>query len=158
MVARRGGRKRLPEKVKELKGTARKDRRPSGPGPDGQKPVMVGSVSRRAQEIMDRLMGCVDDLDYLDSHHADVYLLAAVRLEQVEKHYDFLKKNGYTYTNVSRYGGKTIKPRPEATMLNQALRHAHSLLAEIGLTPNAMSRIMRSSSTDPDADNPWKDI
>lgn len=156
-VTRRGGRKRLPDKTKDLKGTLRKDRQQQAPGPDGQRPAVPGSISPRAQQLMDRLMDAASELDYIDSHHPDIYLLLALRLEQVESNYDFLRKNGSTYTSESRYGGTTIKLRPQARLYSEALKHAHQLLIEVGMTPSAMSRILRGT-TKPTADDEWEDF
>lgn len=139
------GRRRLPDSEKKLKGTYRADRSAAASDiePDGQVPENTTQLNTRAQEVMDLLMSYASELDYIDSHHGHIFMILALRLVEVEDMHDFISKNGRTYITRTKDGEIIIRARPQVKMYNESLKHAHTLLSEVGLTPTAMARIVK---------------
>ena len=58
-------------------------------------------------------------------------------MEELEKD---IAENGRSYTSDTQ-NGFIHRQRPEVAMLNEARRHAQSLLAELGLTPASIGKV-----------------
>lgn len=81
-------------------------------------------------------------------HYAEHVALLAQRLEQIQRYQAVLEVEGDTFTSISakmigkaRVETKMVRARPEVAMLNEAMRHAQSLLGELMLNPAAALRI-----------------
>ena len=79
---------------------------------------------------------------------AHVVALLAQRFEQIQRFQAVLEISGdvCTSTTVRKVDGKEvvtemIRARPQVAMLSDAMRHAHSLLGELMLSPSAAMKI-----------------
>jgi len=86
----------------------------------------------------------------VDDH---VVALAASRLEEVEITTASVEDGGRTYLTTNAQGEKMIRPHPMVAQRSEAMRHAQSLLSEMGLTPAARSKV---SATKKGEDNPFR--
>lgn len=99
-------------------------------------------LNERAKEIFCELRDEIDQMGYASRSHARALGLVATRLEEVEHCAAVLDQSGYYYETTTEWG-ETIKHiRPEVSIRQKSLLHAHSLLAEFGLTPSSASRIV----------------
>jgi len=73
-------------------------------------------------------------------HYTDVVALLAQRLEQIQRWQAVLECEGDTYEAKTQHGFM-IRERPEVQMLSDAMRHAHSLLGELMITPATALRL-----------------
>lgn len=147
------GRKRTDPALKDLRGTARKDRG----GSDGT-PMAPGAMiapihlsSDLAQLIFGSIAQVLQEQGRASPHYTETVALLAQRLEQVQRFQAVLECAGDTYESKTA-SGIIIRKRPEVAMLSDAMRHAHSLLGELMLTP---ATAMRLSEGQAPVDNPF---
>lgn len=86
-------------------------------------------------------------------HYVEVVALLAQRLEQVQTYQAVLECEGHTYETRTSTGGLMFRKRPEVQMLSDAMRHAHSLLAELMITPATALRLGEGQKPE---DNPFE--
>lgn len=86
--------------------------------------------------------------------HQAVISLAAIRTSEVENLSSIIEAEGYSYQTEDKLGNIIHRTRPETQQRNEALRHLHSLLSEMGLSPSAINRIKAHTpvESDPFAD------
>lgn len=148
------GRKPLPKAVKILRGTHQPCRdNPAAPTPSDARPEPPGILSPRAGDYFRALVDLTEEQGYASASHAFVYQLAAQRLEELETLDQKVRQDGYTYTTTSAAGDTMIRANPAVSQRSECLRHLHSLLSELGLTPSAVGKV--GAKTKQPA-NPWE--
>lgn len=133
------GRKKIPDHLKVLSGTARADRM----SPDT--PIAASGVadapawlSDRASELFAQLSASLLGMGIASPDDVHALSILASRLEEIELMTAILEDTGRTYD----HGDNGMKrAQPEVAMRNEAMRHAQSLLTEFGLTPAARSKV-----------------
>jgi P27 family predicted phage terminase small subunit len=149
------GRKRIPDHLKVVAGTDRPDRSNSAaPVPPKDIPQAPGWLTVRGAEIFAGLVALLDSMGIASSADTQVITLCASRIEEVEITTALIEDNGRTYETTSDTG-TMYRTRPEVGQRNEAMRHAQSLLSELGLTPAARSKV--SVSKNPEG-NPFKNL
>ncbi|MBN9472279.1 MAG: phage terminase small subunit P27 family [Bosea sp.] len=147
-------RPRKPSHLKVVSGTDRKDRRndaePVAPRGAPEAPLWL---SNRAAEIFAGLCATIDGMGYLSTADQAVIAMAASRLEEVEIATARVEDEGRTYDTTSATGDRMIRPNPMVAQRSEAMRHAHALLSELGLTPAARSKVSAGKKND---ENPFK--
>ena len=114
-------------------------------------PVPPGWLTVRGAEIFLNLVNILDEMGIASSADTQVITLCASRIEEIEITTALVEDNGRTYETVSDTGSM-FRSRPEVAQRNEAMRHAQSLLSELGLTPAARSKV--SATTKPEG-NPF---
>lgn len=142
------GRKRIPDHLKVVAGTAQPCRmNPDAPTPDADLPVPPEWLSERAAEIFRGLVVTLDGMGIASASDTAVLALAASRLEEVEICTVLIEDGGRTFVSRAIYDDEgrlveqQIKGHPAVAQRSEAMRHAQSLLAEFGLTPAARSKV-----------------
>lgn len=147
-------RPRKPSHLKVVAGTARKDRmndaEPEAPKGAPDAPLWLSS---RATEIFAGLCATIDGMGYLSTADQSVIAMAASRLEEVEIATARVEDEGRTYDTSNAAGERMIRPNPMVAQRSEAMRHAHALLSELGLTPAARSKVSAGKKVD---DNPFR--
>lgn len=142
------GRKRTPDHLKIVQGTAQKCRmNPESPVAATGLAAAPEWLSSRAAEIFGQISGTLDGMGIASPDDQHALSLLASRIEEVEILTAVIEDQGRTYEREGLW-----KSRPEVGQRNEAMRHAQSLLAEFGLTPSARSKV--SAGKPPDA-NPF---
>lgn len=148
------GRPRKPSHLKVVTGTAQKCRmnenEPEAPCGAPDAPLWL---SDRAAEIFAGICATIDGMGYLSTADQAVLALAASRLEEVEIATARIEDEGRTYRTTNAQGEKMIRPNPMVAQRSDAMRHAHALLSELGLTPAARSKVSAGKKAD---ENPFK--
>ena len=136
------GRKRTPLESKRVIGTIRPDRlNPGAPVPEPELPRAPDWLPKRACEIFGVLTTRLDLQRIASKSHTEMLAMAALRLCEVEQYTEVLETEGVTYEAETKVGGIMLRARPEAALRSEALRHAHALLAEFGLSPATVSKV-----------------
>jgi len=139
----KGGRKKKPKLQKKLEGTYRKDRDNSkSPDPSQELPIAPATFNELSQRWFDTLIERLQVQGYASASHTEVIAMAAMRLAEIEDLTQRLHKHKSPVYKTKNTHGQTVwKARPEVAMRNEAMRHAQSLLAELGLTPTSMNKV-----------------
>lgn len=146
------GRKRKPDHLKVVAGTDQPCRmNPATPIAPTSLPVPPGWLTVRGAEIFLNLVNVLDEMGIASSADTQVITLCASRIEEIEITTALVEDNGRTYETVGDTGSM-FRSRPEVAQRNEAMRHAQSLLSELGLTPAARSKV--SATTKPEG-NPF---
>lgn len=74
-------------------------------------------------------------------HYAEHVGLLATRLEQIAMYQAVLDVEGHSYDSKNAQGGLMKRAHPAVAMLDNALRHAQSLLGELMLNPSAALKL-----------------
>lgn len=98
----------------------------------------------------------IADLGLNSATYEAVLTAAALRTDEIETCGYILEKEGMSYPTETQNGSTIWKMRPEQAQRNEALRHLHSLLAELGLTPSSINRI-KSGKGEQQSD-PFQDL
>lgn len=80
--------------------------------------------------------------------HVDSVALLASRLTEIEACNEALADGSSYETTTDRSEAPLVRAKPEVAQRSEAMRHAHSLLVELGLTPAAAHRMMREIAKD----------
>ena len=143
------GRKKTPDHLKLVKGTAQKCRmNPEAPAANVGVATAPAWLSERAAELFDQISATLLGMGIASPDDQHVLSLAASRIEEVEILTAVIEDAGRTYQTEAGLW----KARPEVPMRNEAMRHDQSLLAEFGLTPAARSKV---SAGKPAEKNPF---
>jgi P27 family predicted phage terminase small subunit len=141
------GRKRKPEALKLVQGTQRKDRtNPDAPKATESIPRPPAYLSARAKQIFNKMVRRLKEIGVASATDTEAIAILAQRLEEVELLSKEVETVGHTYKTTSRVGEEVIKSNPAVAMLNEAKRHAQSMLAEFGLTPASRSKVSAKGS------------
>ncbi len=147
-------RPRKPSHLKVVSGTAQKCRmNPDEPEAPKGAPDAPLWLSDRAAEIFAGLCATIDGMGYLSTADQAVIAMAASRLEEVEITTAAVEDGGRTYDTANAQGERMIRPNPMVAQRSEAMRHAHALLSELGLTPAARSKVSAGKKAD---DNPFR--
>lgn len=147
-------RPRKPSHLKVVSGTAQKCRmNPDEPESPKGAPDAPLWLSSRATEIFAGLCATIDGMGYLSTADQSVIAMAASRLEEVEIATARVEDEGRTYDTSNAAGERMIRPNPMVAQRSEAMRHAHALLSELGLTPAARSKVSAGKKAD---DNPFR--
>ena len=150
------GRKMKSTAVKEVTGTLQKCRTPvAEPVPSSDKPVPPDWLNDEAREVFERLVGLLDEMLLASASQVDMLGLLASRLEEVARFQEYLDDEGTSYKTVNKEGNEMWRAYPEVAQKNEAMRHAHSLLAEFGLSPGSLPKISVPNSEE---ENPWESL
>lgn len=150
------GRKRKPDHLKIVAGTAQPCRlNPDAPVASKELPTAPDWLTTRGAVIFEQLVVILADMGIASASDVDVIALCASRLEEVEITTALVEDNGRIYETTTDRGSKMFRSRPEVAQRNEAMRHAQSLLAELGLTPAARSKV--SANKQP-GENPFKNL
>lgn len=135
-------RPRTPTHLKIVAGTAQKCRS-NGAEPVAPRsvPVAPAWLSARAAEIFASLSATIDGLGYLAAADQMVLALAASRLEEVEITTAMIEDGGRSYETLNKAGERMVRANPIVAQRAEAIRHAHGLLSELGLSPSARSKV-----------------
>ena len=151
------GRKQTPKQGKILKGTFRKDRdNPNAPvqAPDSMR--APSWLTKKASEHFGALRVRIEALGLDSSSYTEALGLAAMTLEEIEKHTATIEEFGaYSYETMSAQGGRMIRPHPAVAQRSDAIRRLQSLLAEFGLTPAAIGKVSAKNGKGDAGQNPW---
>lgn len=143
------GRKKTPDHLKMISGTARTDRmNPDAPKPNRGISSAPEILSDRGAEIFAGISAILDGMGIASPDDKDALSLLAQRLEQIEVLTVQIEDGGYTYKTQAGL----VKANPAVGMRSEAMRHAQSLLSDFGLTPAARSKV---SAGKPAEKNPF---
>ena len=136
------GRKPTEPAVRKLRGTDRADRHDKGTGTPAATGAMVAPLhlSDHAQLLFGSIAKVLEEQGRASPHYSEIVGLLALRLEQVQRYQAVLEMEGDTYEAKTAHG-HMIRKRPEVQMLSDALRHTHSLLSELMITPATALRL-----------------
>ena len=148
------GNKPKPDALKLIQGTYRPDRsNPGAPSAPPGTPIAPEWLSERAGEIFAQLCAVLDGLSILSPVDEHMISMLASRLEEIEVCTAIIEDSGRVFEKRGEDGKlQMIRARPEVAMRSEALRHAHSLLTEFGLSPATRNRVTASK---PAQQNPF---
>jgi P27 family predicted phage terminase small subunit len=166
------GRKKKPHKLHVIQGTARPCRtNPRAPEAEPDAPLAPDYLAGRARKYFEVLMDRIRSMGYLSRSHTEILALAALRLAEVDELTVLIEREGPTYFTVRPVvdakgapllgpDGKPMysklkKGHPAVSQRSEAMRHAQSLLAELGLSPSAMNRVVVPEASD---DDDWRKL
>lgn len=150
------GRKRKPDHLKVIAGTDQACRmNPDAPASPEALPIAPGWLTKRGAEIFDNIVALLDEMGLASSADTHVITLCASRIEEIEITTAMVEDNGRTYETTTASGDTMARSRPEVAQRSEAMRHAQSLLSELGLTPAARSKV---SVTKKPEGNPFKNL
>ena len=137
------GRKKLPDQLKVISGTFQKCRASkSGDAQDAQPMAAPDTLSEGALKHFEILRGRIALLGLDSSTYTEVLTLAAMRLEEIDQCDLLITEHGRIIETVTEAGSLFLRANPAVTMRNEAMRHLQSLLAEFGLTPSSVGRVV----------------
>jgi P27 family predicted phage terminase small subunit len=165
-------RKRKPHALHLIQGTARPCRsNPHAPEAEKDVPVAPEYLGGRAKKYFEVLTDRIRCMGYLSRSHTEILALAALRLAEVDELTALIEREGPTYFTVRAVvdakgapllgpDGKAMysklkKSHPAVSQRSEAMRHAQSLLAELGLSPSAMNKITIPETGD---DDDWRKL
>lgn len=111
-------------------------------------------LSSDEKKIFRRFVKLLESENRASPSHVDALALLAQRLIEVQECNEIIERDGRTYeTRSDRGGNLIIRAHPVVAQRSDAMRHAHSLLAELGLTPASAKRLL--SEEEDEGDNPF---
>lgn len=128
---------------------------PNAPSAPLALPQAPGWLTKRGAEIFDGLVALLDEMGLASSADTQVITLCASRIEEIEITTAMVEDNGRVYETTNDSGQTMARSRPEVAQRSDAMRHAQSLLSELGLTPAARSKV---SVTKKPEGNPFKNL
>jgi P27 family predicted phage terminase small subunit len=166
------GRKKKPHKLHVIQGTERPCRtNPRAPEAEPATPVAPDYLGSRAKKYFEVLADRIRSMGYLSRSHTEILALAALRLAEVDELTALIEREGPTYFTVRAVvdakgapllgsDGKPMysklkKGHPAVSQRSEAMRHAQSLLAELGLSPSAMNKVTVPEAGD---DDEWRKL
>ena len=136
-------RKRTPDALKIVAGTARPDRmNPDAPQAASGVSDPPEWLSEGAAERFNQLSAIALDLGIASPVDQCAQALLASRLDEIERLTAIIEDGGHTFLTETGM----VRARPEVGMRNEAMRHAQSLLCEFGLTPATRSKVSAAKS------------
>ena len=149
-------RKTIPTAVKEMKGTLKKCRTPVAElVPSSNKPRPPHWLNDRAKEVFEELVLILDEMQLASASQVDMLTLLSQRMEEVERFSVYLDDGGTSYESENKLGQTMWRAYPEVAQKNEAMRHAHSLLSEFGLSPASAAKV---SVPKGEGENPWENL
>lgn len=153
-VRKGAGRKPKPKEIKLLQGTFRKDRdNPDAPPSIEGVMEMLWERDPLTTEWFNRLVAYLK-MEHRGSKTDEAILwLAARRCAEIQ----LLDPDVAMYGRVYFKDG-LMKSNPAVKQLNDALRHLHSLLSELGLTPASRNRVSTDLKDKTTSQSAWADF
>ena len=151
------GRKAKPIQLHVLQGTARKDRHNlDAPKPAKALPKPPKWLSKPARGFFALLTRRLEELGLASESHTEMLTLVSIALDEVQRCTAVIDAEGMTCSTIATSGALVIKPRPEVTIRQTALRRAQSILAEFGLSPASVGRVgLKAGEQEHD---PWGEL
>lgn len=147
------GKKAIPDHIKLVKGTLQNCRvKKDAPAPSLKKPVPPLHLNERAVYHFNRIVSL---MAAPSETFTDIIATLAIRLEEVERYYLVIYETPF-FETTDQYGNKVLKNHPLSVQYKEAMRHSHTLLGEVGLTPASIGRMgggKKEKVTDP-----WDDL
>lgn len=136
------GRKPIPDALKLVKGTARVDRiNPAAPAPAKEGILAPAMLPEAALPHFETITARLTAIGLNSASFTETVTMAALRMHQIDKFTSFISAEGESYETHTVQGGRMVRAYPEVAMLSEAMRHLHSLLTEMGLTPAAIGKV-----------------
>lgn len=161
-MAHQGGRKRIPDHLKIVSGTARAGRMNlDAPVCDAALPVPPDTLSAAAADHFRRVVGILAGMGIASASDVDALTTLALRLEEIDVCTVAIEDGGRFFVSAIEYDddgkilSQQIKGHPAVAQRSEAMRHVQSLLSEFGLTPAARSKVGGSKNAD---ENPFANL
>ena len=144
------GRKALPDHLKIVKGTLRKHRvNEDQPAPAEELPNPPEWLEPSEVECFVTIRDRLEELGIASKTDTEVLLLAAVRLAEVRECSALIREQGRDLEIRDDDGTVTSRRiNPVVKQRNEAMRHLHSLLSELGLSPASRSKVKAPKKTE----------
>jgi len=158
------GRHSLPDEVKVIRGTFRRDRSSSDqPTPEKNIPKPhSGFLSKNARFHYWRLARILNKMKVLSESDVVTLELASIHLANFYEANQKLEEEGKTYTVTSREGSIVHKKRPEWAIRNESYILAAGLLSKFGLTPSDRTKVKVLPEPEPSKrespEKPWENL
>lgn len=134
--------KPLPKALKLLRGTNRPDRdNPEAPTPDAALPELPVGTKPEVAAWFAVLRGRLEAIGCASASHTEMLIMAARRLAEVDECDIAIELYGAVYETRNQQGGLVIKSNPAVAQRSEAMRHAHALLAEFGLSLSSVNKV-----------------
>src|SRR5437899_840169 len=104
-------------------------------------PIAPRWLTKRGVEIFDNIVALLDEMGLASSADTQIITLCASRIEEIEITTVMVEDSGRIYETTNDSGQTMVRSRPEVAQRSEAMRHAQSLLSELGLTPAARSKV-----------------
>ena len=132
------GRKKIPTKLKLLKGTQRADRlNPNEPDPDVNIPEPPGFLNKAASQEWERMSGILYGIGLLSDMDMAALALYCQSWGKIVEFEEILIKEGKTY--IAANGD--IRTSPYVSMLNKSYEYVYKFLTEFGMSPASRSKV-----------------
>ncbi len=137
------GRKLIPDGLKIVKGTARVDRiNPAAPAPSKDGLCAPETLPKAALPHFEVLTARLKAIGLDSASYTQIVDTAAQQMAVIQYCNDRLNEYGeLSYETHTIQGGRMVRAYPEVAMRSDAMRHLHSLLSEMGLTPAAIGKV-----------------
>lgn len=149
------GRKPKPNELKKLEGNP--GRRPINEAAPvfaeiGERPPVdfEAVMDKRALEEWDRMIPNLRGLGIITTVDASLLVNYCITASVAMQAALDIQKHGLTYENETREGGIALRKNPAVDIFNQAAATCKTLMAEMGLTPSARSKLVVSKPEDDD--------
>lgn len=120
---------------------AGRKRKPVGTAqPPAGELVPPGHLDADELEAFQLLESRLKEAKLASTAHSEVVAIAAQRMVEIERLSADIREQGSTYWTTSTKGDQVLKSNPAVAMRNESMRHYHSLLAELGLTPTSAAK------------------
>ncbi len=136
-----GGRKPYP--FKHLKGTERGTDHEEAPVPEETLPEVPDDVELPDAVVkwFNRMTERLEAMNCASKSHTEMLVLLAKRLAEIDECDKNIVEHGYIYESTTDRGGYMLKGNPAVSQRSEAMRHAHSLLTEFGLSLSAVMKV-----------------
>lgn len=133
----RSGRKRSPEKLKEIKGTARSDRKGEDMGivPISILPEPPDYLTNDGVKIYHEVGEKLNQLGILNDFNIEVFGVLICELSSYIKLQRDIKSEGHVLKGI------TININPKVKVANTCFANIRSMASEFGMTPNGLLRM-----------------
>lgn len=136
------GRKRKPDNIKILQGTAQKcrmneDAPDASPGEPRPPEWLRQDAVRWFHVLRSRLEG----LGLSSESYTEDLGMAASRIAEIDECTKFIQKHGTVFETTNQNGDLSLRANPAVRQRSEAMRHLQTLLSDFGLTPAAISKV-----------------
>lgn len=143
--------KKIPTKLKVLKGTQKKCRvNPSEPNPVVgllKAPAYLDSLAKRN---FSELAILLKDMDISTASDRQALAMLADMYSIYREMRKALKTKGFVYETTNQHGDTMYRSRPEVAILSDAWKNVRSMMSEFGLTPSSRSKVSAHGENEED--------